>query len=141
MGEFAKIADVNPIFTWSQFTRGVVYHFLFFFVTGPFTFILLLPIETMMYITTIGFLPTKASAVFFVIQTMTWLAIMVIGYYFISDRDGTFGTEENYLPVTPAVLVLVNIVIRMAVISTRHGTLPPTHYERMRTDYASIKVF
>jgi hypothetical protein len=132
MRDFAKITDVNPVFTWSQFLRGFIYHFLFFFVLGPLVILIMLPFESVAYIKNICFLPNKPLFAFFVIQYVTVVTFAAIVYYVYTDSTIREETPDIALPLAPFYLIIINLVLRNAIISTRHGTTPPVSYNRLR---------
>jgi hypothetical protein len=179
MTEFGNISDVNPVFTHSQFYKGVIYHVLFFFVLGPMIIPFMLCFETTHFMRNTAFLPAKASMMFFVIQIMTWMMYMMGLMWYIMDIRGMndsmktmditgisedmceekiaemfpkFDFEDveasrkdwtceehlqaeviasKYLSIIPIMMMTINLLLRLGVISTRHGTTPPPFYEQM----------
>lgn len=102
---------------------------------GPLTGIVLLPFESVALLKNMSFIPQKSTMMFFMIQNMTWMMVMMAGMFIYQDwkMNRNILQDNDALSLLPFVMVIVNLILRMGIISTRHGTTPRTVYERMRT--------
>eukprot|EP00347_Sterkiella_histriomuscorum_P012590 403367986 len=125
--EDAVIQDSYVTFKFQRFAKYFVYHFLFFFLTGPITGLLLLPFENWTYLYNMGFLGLKNGSYYFqVVHYVFQMTCIVL--YFQFNQEGFMDPVQLYM------LVLVTLM-RCLIVSIRYGT---TTDSRVETQYQKI---
>ena len=127
--EAEKIRQLNdltsaiPVVIVSHGMKAFVYHILFFFF-GPFCVPILLCFENVNFMKNLGFLPTKANF-FFIAQLPIFICNAGAVAIAINDRiDAANGDdpERQLIDLYPYFVLLTNIIVRVSIISIRHGT-------------------
>ena len=109
--QFADIADVTPVFTVSQFTKALIYHFMFFTLCGPLWGFVMLLFEPLAFVQNVGFLPSSCKelpVVFYFVQMMNYSLWAVGLYFFLADlREGANSEDpESYQYLNPLCLII-----------------------------------
>eukprot|EP00347_Sterkiella_histriomuscorum_P006140 403353915 len=104
--------DSYVTFKCGRFFRFFIYHFLFFFVTGPLTGVVLLLFESRRFLTNMGFMGINGS---FMFQTLHWLFLMSgIVCYYVFNQDKYLDSIEVHMGCLATLLRCVVVAIRYA---------------------------
>ena len=132
-----KEFDIN--FKYTQFLEFLFYHFVFFFLLGPFSFIILFPTAGKVLTKNMGFFGLN---VMFVNQSIQWALLFSSAVLWISTDHGYISAVEVYMIASAVFLRICTISskygsmhsIRIKVLKSRYLT-----YEELTQDYMLIK--
>ncbi|CDW86982.1 UNKNOWN [Stylonychia lemnae] len=107
------ISDSYVYFKIGRFFKFFAYHFLYFFITGPLTFIFLLPFENLTFQRNMGFYGFSTSSFF---QTFHWLFLNIAFYSnLILDKDEILEPVE-------ILMALIVTLMRCFIVAIRYAT-------------------
>jgi hypothetical protein len=117
------------MFKYGQFFEFLFYHFVFFFILGPFSFIILFPTAGRMLTKNMGFFGVN---VMFFNQTIQWaLLFSSVFIYFKFDHGVITGTE--------VMMIATAVFLRICTIASKYGSTHPLRIKLLKSKYLTYE--
>ena len=130
ISSMGDLSDATPYFSLRTFIIAYIYHFTAFMLLGPMTGIFVAMFSGLWYSKNCAFLPNRAMMMFWMIQTMSWMCIVIpIGMVIYSK----IRYDEVRFSYFPLALMIGMATFRCFIIAIRHSTTPPRIYRDMYT--------
>lgn len=121
-----NLSDCYVSFHSWRFIKLFMYHFLFFFIFGPFISPLLILIENRNFVTNMGFCGLNIT---FAVQTIHWICYIVPFFLF------WFMNDNNVLTLTEISLASLVFLLRAFIVAIRYAT---TTNSRVQLQYQRL---
>ena len=115
-------------FSWTRFFEFVLYHFIYFFILGPLTPLILTPFTGKYLMRNILF---TGSIVGMYRQTLIWVLNIIAATFAWVYKEDTLFQVQLYL-------IFSTTMIRVMTVSAKYGTFPKAKMNRWRTELIPI---
>ena len=124
-----RTKEFDIVFKYRQFFEFLFYHFVFFFVLGPFSFIILYPTAGRLLTKNMGF--SGLNTMFFN-QTFQWLLLFSSACLWILTDHGNISSVEVYM-------IASAVFLRICTISSKYGSMHPVRIKILKSRYLSYE--